>query len=193
MRHAKHRYKLGRKKEHREALMANLASALFIHGRIQTTLTKAKALRPFAEKLITRAKRGAASGDRVEWLHHYRLLISKLRNESAAKQLLEVRVSEFLQRNGGYTRIYKLLPRKGDASPMGIIELIPASDAGYEKRKARPGVSRAVSEAPGSSATVFDAETDQVVAAGEVADEPVGEDAVAESPAVAGEATERAS
>jgi len=114
MRHCKHRYQLGVKKEHRIALMANLAAALFIHNRIQTTLPKAKALRPFAEKVITLAKKAAQTDDKAKKLHYFRLALSKVRNEEAVAVLFTKRAQEFLNRNGGYTRIYKLaIPRIG--------------------------------------------------------------------------------
>ncbi len=138
MRHGKHRYSLGCKKEHREALMANLASALFKHGRINTTLTKAKALRPFAEKIITLSVKAYKSTDAAVKLHYRRLAISRIRNEEAVKELFDVKSSEFIKRNGGYTRIYKLVPRIGDAAKMAIIELVYADDKGYSKsRKGR--------------------------------------------------------
>ena len=75
MRHRKHRHQLGVKKEHRISLMANLAVALFVHGRIQTTLAKAKALRPFAEKLITLAKKAAQTEDNARKLHYRHLIL----------------------------------------------------------------------------------------------------------------------
>lgn len=134
MRHCKHRYQLGVKKEHRVALMANLAAALFIHNRIQTTLPKAKALRPFAEKVITLAKKAAQTDDKAKKLHYFRLALSKVRNEEAVAVLFTKRAQEFLNRNGGYTRIYKLaIPRIGDGAEMALIELIAANDEGYKK------------------------------------------------------------
>lgn len=135
MRHCKHKYTLGRKKEHREALLANLASALFVHGRIETTLIKAKALRPFAEKIITMAKKASANSDAAIKLHYRRLAISRIKNVDAVFALFDSKVSEFMNRNGGYTRIYKLVKRPSDASDMAIIELISADDVGYSKSK----------------------------------------------------------
>lgn len=134
MRHCKHRHQLGVKKEHRIALLANLAAALFIHNRIQTTLPKAKALRPFAEKVITLAKKAAQTDDKAKKLHYFRLALSKVRNEEAVAVLFTKRAQEFLNRNGGYTRIYKLaIPRIGDGAEMALIELIAANDEGYKK------------------------------------------------------------
>jgi large subunit ribosomal protein L17 len=127
MRHLKHRHELGVKKAHRPALMANLAIALIKEGRIKTTLAKAKALRPFIEKLITLAKRGTLA-DR-------RLASSRIRSKEAVQILFNEKVSEFKDRPGGYTRIYKLGNRIGDAAEMALIELIPAADEGYGKKK----------------------------------------------------------
>lgn len=127
MRHLKHRHELGVKKAHRPALMANLAIALIKEGRIKTTLAKAKALRPFIEKLITLAKRGSLA-DR-------RLASSRIRSKEAVQILFNDKVSEFKDRPGGYTRIYKLGNRIGDAAEMALIELIPAADEGYGKKK----------------------------------------------------------
>jgi large subunit ribosomal protein L17 len=137
MRHGKHRYSLGRTKEHREALMANLASALFKHGKIETTLAKAKALRPFAEKIITMAKKAHLSSDAAQKLHYRRLAISRVKDEEAVAILFNERAVEFAKRNGGYARIYKLVQRVGDAAKMAIIELISAADVGYSKSKKR--------------------------------------------------------
>jgi large subunit ribosomal protein L17 len=137
MRHGKHNYILGVKKEHRQALIGNLATALIVHGKIKTTLAKAKALRPFVEKIITLAKKAHQVEVMEQKLHFRRLAISRIRNIGAVKLLFDDKVSEFLKRKGGYTRIYKLIPRQGDASKMAIIELIAASDTGYKKSRRR--------------------------------------------------------
>ena len=130
MRHQKHSNQLGVKKEHRIAMMANLASALIREGRIQTTLTKAKALRPFAERLVTLAKKGGLS--------NRRLALSRVRDNDAVALLFNERVAEFANRNGGYTRIYKLgAQRRGDAAEMALIEWVSADDQGYGKTKRR--------------------------------------------------------
>ncbi len=127
MRHLKHRHQLGVKKAHRLALMANLGCALIVEGRIKTTLAKAKALRPFVEKLITLAKSGI--------LNDRRIAFSRLRNKEAVQILFNEKSSEFKDRQGGYTRIYKIGRRTGDAAEMALIELIPAADEGYPKRR----------------------------------------------------------
>jgi len=127
MRHRKHSNQLGVKKEHREALLANLSTALLTHGRIKTTLKKAKALRPFVEKVITLAKNGS--------LHSRRIAISRVRDTDAVHGLFDDKVEQFRDREGGYTRIYKLGTRRGDAAEMALIELIDADDEGYEKKR----------------------------------------------------------
>lgn len=137
MRHLKHRHQLGVKKEHRQAIMASLSAALFRHDRIQTTLGYAKALRPFAEKVITLAKKAAATEDTAKKLHFRRLALARVRDESAVHFLFADKVQKFFKRNGGYTRIYKLVPRVGDAANMAIIELIEADDEGYKKAPAK--------------------------------------------------------
>ncbi len=142
MRHQKHRHQLGVKKEHREAIMAAMATALFSHQRIQTTLARAKALRPFAERLITLAKKASQATDGAQKLHYRRQAAARLRNPAAVQALFDERASEFLNRSGGYTRIYKLHPRQTDASPMALIELIPASDEGYKKSKRGKGTAK---------------------------------------------------
>ncbi len=149
MRHKKHRQSLGVKKEHRSALLANLASSLIKKGRVQTTVTKAKALRPFVERVITMAKKGD--------LHRRRLALSRLRDKEAVSVLFGERVTEFTKRNGGYTRIYKLgLPRIGDAADMAIIEFVGAGDTGYKKGRSR---ARSRSRQPAAEAAPAAAET----------------------------------
>ena len=129
MRHCKHRHQLGVKKEHRIALLANLAAALFVHNRIKTTLPKAKALRPFAEKVITLAKKAAQTDDRAKKLHFYRLALAKVRSEEAVAILFTKRAQEFI----------------GDGAEMALIELIAANDEGYKKapKKAAPKAKKA--------------------------------------------------
>ncbi len=162
MRHRKHNQQLGVKKEHRKGLLANLASALLEHGRIETTLAKAKALRPFAERVITLAKRAQkASPERALYLR--RLAISRVRNKGAVHVLFEERVAEFVDRKGGYIRIYKLGGRIGDGAEMAIVELIDAADEGYRNSRRK----RKKSD---------DKSTEQEHAPAEVEEEPVSDD-----------------
>jgi large subunit ribosomal protein L17 len=116
MRHAKSGKKLGRDASHRRALYANLAGSLITHGRIETTEAKAKAVRPYAEKLITLGKRGD--------LHARRLAMAELRSNDVVHKLFSDVAPRFAERPGGYTRIVKLGPRQGDAADMALLELV---------------------------------------------------------------------
>jgi len=153
MRHLNHRQSLGVTREHRAAMLSNLAAALVRRGRIETTLTKARALRPFVEKLITKAKRAAAAAEKKDAIHLRRVALRKLRDEDALTQLFNEKVSQFAKRPGGYTRIYKLAPRRvGDAAEMALIEFVGADDTGYKKRGKRGAAKK--SEAPEAAAPV---------------------------------------
>ena len=106
-------------------MLSNMAASLIEHGRIQTTLTKAKALRPFIEKVITKAKQAAAKTEKKDAIHLRRLALADVRNEDAITKLFNETYKEFANRSGGYTRIYKLAKvRQGDASPMAVISLL---------------------------------------------------------------------
>lgn len=136
MRHSKHKHLLGVKSAHRLSLMANMCCALIENGRIRTTLAKAKALRPSIEKIITLAKKAHLSEDAAKKVHYRRLAIARLRNKKSVQKLFDELAENFVNRTGGYTRIYKLaIPRLGDAADMAIIEFVKASDKGYGKRK----------------------------------------------------------
>jgi len=125
MRHRKHNHQLGVKSAHRTSLVANLSCSLIEHGRIKTTLAKARALRPSIEKVVTLAKKAHASSDPAKKVHYRRLAIARLRNKTAVSKLFDELVVQFLERSGGYTRIYKLaLPRLGDAADMALIEFV---------------------------------------------------------------------
>ncbi len=137
MRHNKHHASLGVTREHRRAMLSNLAASLIEHGRIQTTLTKAKALRPFVEKVITKAKQAAAKTDKKDALHLRRLALADVRNEDAITKLFNETHKEFTNRPGGYTRIYKLGARLSDAAELALIEFVKADDPGYKKSKGR--------------------------------------------------------
>jgi len=116
MRHRKHHGSLGLPTGHRRALLANMATALLTHGRIETTEAKARAVRPYVEKLITLAKRGD--------LHARRQALSKLRYRPIVDHLFGDVASACSDRAGGYTRMVKTGFRAGDAAPMAIIELV---------------------------------------------------------------------
>jgi large subunit ribosomal protein L17 len=119
-------------------MLSNLAAALITHGRIQTTLTKARVLRPFIEKIITKAKHAAAKTEKKDAVHLRRLALKDLRDESAITALFNEKYKEFANRTGGYTRIYKLGPQRlGDAAEMALIEFVKADDPGYKKSKGK--------------------------------------------------------
>lgn len=101
---------------HERLMLANMATSLFQHGRIVTTLPKAKRLRPLAERLITFAKRGD--------LHSRRRMLRVIRNKSVVHMLFTQIAEQMKQREGGYTRIVKMAPRRGDTAPQAIIELV---------------------------------------------------------------------
>ena len=135
MRHRKRTIKLGRTAEHRNALLANQACSLIEHGRIKTTLAKAKAVRPLAEKMVTLAKRGG--------LHARRRALAMLHNNStrtvkAVGKLFSEIAPRSASRNGGYTRVVKLGPRPSDSAQMAFIEwvdLIAAEPSAPEPEK----------------------------------------------------------
>src|ERR1700691_2539649 len=144
MRHQKHRASLGVTREHRESMLSNLAAALITHGRIQTTLSKARALRPFIEKAITKAKHAAGKSEKKDAVHLRRLVLRDIRDEDAVTLLFNEKYKEFTARAGGYTRIYKLGPQRlGDAAEMALIEFVKADDEGYKKAKGRKPASKA--------------------------------------------------
>ena len=116
MRHRVFGRKLNRDTARRKALLRGLATELFRYGKIQTTEAKAKTLKPYAEKLITLAKRGD--------LHARRQAAKNLYDPAILQKLFEEIASEYQDRTGGYTRIYKLGPRKGDGAPMALVELV---------------------------------------------------------------------
>ena len=122
MRHRRAGKKLGRDSAHRKALYSNLAGALIEHGRIKIIEAKAKAVKPFAEQMITLGKRGD--------LHARRLALAELRSQDVVHQLFADVAPRFADRPGGYTRIVKLGPRYGDAAEMVYLELVDYEPAG---------------------------------------------------------------
>lgn len=144
MRHNKHRAGLGVTKKHRSAMLSNMAASLIEHGKIQTTLVKAKALRPFIEKVITKAKKASVATEKKDALHLRRMALKDVRNETAIATLFNEKVKEFANRPGGYTRIYKLgTLGRNDAAEMAQIEFIKADDPGYKKAKKQPAAAKA--------------------------------------------------
>ncbi|MUL64063.1 50S ribosomal protein L17 [Mycobacterium sp. CBMA 234] len=167
--------RLGGSSSHQAALLANLATSLFEHGRIKTTDAKARALRPYAEKLITHAKKGA--------LHNRREVMKKIRDKDVVHTLFAEIAPHFADRDGGYTRIIKVENRKGDNAPMAVIELVRektvVSEADRARRAAAAQAKAAEAEAP--------AEEETSVAEVEAADEGIADAQTAE---VEAEATE---
>ena len=131
MRHRNALNRLSRPSGHRRALMRNLASSLFLHGKIRTTHAKAKALRPFAERLVTLARRGDQ--------HARRLAFARLGDKAAVKLLFDEIGPRNANRPGGYTRITKIGNRSasGDAAPMAVIEMVGAAAGEAAKGKAK--------------------------------------------------------
>ncbi|MBL6843963.1 MAG: 50S ribosomal protein L17 [Verrucomicrobiae bacterium] len=121
MRHLKRNAKLGRKGAHRNAMLANMVCSLIKNKRVTTTLAKAKAVRPVAEKMVTLGKKGS--------IHHRRLAASRLHQEDAVQILFNEIAPGHQDRPGGYTRIIKLHERRGDAAQMAMIEFVESSSA----------------------------------------------------------------
>ena len=125
MRHNVGYRKLGRVTEHRIALLRNQAMALLRHEKIETTMPKAKELRPFVERLITIAKRGVAAGDaNGQALHARRMVIAELPDQAVVRKLFDTLAPRFAERPGGYTRILRVGFRRGDSAEVAHIELV---------------------------------------------------------------------
>ena len=125
MRHQKKTIKLGRTAEHRKALLANQVCSLIEHQRIKTTLAKAKAVRPLAERMVTLGKNGS--------IHARRTALATLRQKNAVKKLFDDIAPRSAERNGGYTRIVKLGQRKSDSASMAFIEWVDMAEVVEEK------------------------------------------------------------
>ncbi len=184
---------LGGSSSHQKAMLANLATSLFEHGRIKTTEPKARALRPYAEKLITHAKKGT--------LHNRREVLKKIRDKDVVHTLFAEIGPFFADRNGGYTRIIKVEARKGDNAPMAVIELVRektvTSEANRARRvagaqstakKAAPVAAAAAPQAAVEPEAAVGPETENAAPESENAD-PEAEEVVAED-ATEAEATE---
>lgn len=136
--------RLGGSSSHQKAILANLATSLFEHGRIKTTEPKARALRPYAEKLITHAKKGT--------LHNRREVMKKIRDKDIVHVLFAEIGPFFADRDGGYTRIIKVEARKGDNAPMAVIELVREKTATSEANRARRAAAAKAKAAPAEEA-----------------------------------------
>jgi large subunit ribosomal protein L17 len=136
--------RLGGSSSHQKAILANLATSLFEHGRIKTTEPKARALRPYAEKLITHAKKGT--------LHNRREVMKKIRDKDVVHALFAEIGPFFADREGGYTRIIKVEARKGDNAPMAVIELVREKTVTSEANRAKRAAGNAAKAAPAAAA-----------------------------------------
>jgi len=145
--------RLGGSPAHERLMLANLATSLFQHGRITTTHAKAKKLRPFAERLITKAKVGD--------LHNRRMIMKVIRDQEVVHNLVTRIGPDFADRKGGYTRILKTIPRKGDNAPMAIIELVAEKTVTSEAEAARKTkfASDKKATAPAADESTVDEET----------------------------------
>ncbi|GAA4201199.1 50S ribosomal protein L17 [Actinocatenispora rupis] len=152
--------RLGGSPAHERLMLANLATSLFKHGKITTTEAKAKRVRPLAERMVTFAKRGD--------LHARRQVATVVRDKDVAYQLFAEIAPRFTNRPGGYTRIVKVGPRKGDNAPMAVIELVEElAEAPAPKRSARPAAAKTETaaalapEEPAAEAAVEDTDADE--------------------------------
>src|ERR1700759_4712009 len=162
--------RLGGSSSHQKAILANLATALFEHGRIKTTETKARALRPYAEKLITHAKKGAR--------HNRREVLKKIRDKDVVHALFEEIGPFFADREGGYTRIIKVEARKGDNAPMAVIELVREKTVTSEADRARRVKASKKAETPVAAAPAEEPKAEEAAAEEVEAEEPTTEEAV---------------
>jgi large subunit ribosomal protein L17 len=171
--------RLGGSPSHQRLIVANLATQLFEHGRITTTEAKARVLRPVAEKLITKAKRGD--------LHNRREVLKTVRDKSVVHELFTEIAPRFAERPGGYTRITKIGPRKGDNAPMAVIELVteayePKTEGSTAKKSA---AKKSAKKAPAKKAAAEETAAEETAAEAPVEEATVEEttDEAAEAPA----------
>ena len=166
--------RLGGSSAHQRHILANLATALFEHGKITTTEAKARRLRPYAERLITFAKRGD--------LHARREVLTVVTDRGVVHTLFSEIGPRFATREGGYTRITKIGPRKGDNAPLAVIELVEeeATAAPSRRRRPRRPAVPARTSRPKADAPAADAEAGDSAAAAEVAEDTAAEDTAAE-------------
>jgi large subunit ribosomal protein L17 len=167
--------RLGGSAAHQRLILANLASQLFEHGRILTTEAKAKRLRPLAEKLITKAKRGD--------IHSRRLVLTTVRDKGVVHTLFTEIAPSLADREGGYTRITKVGPRKGDNAPMALIELVRESVEESRKANAKSVAPAKKSPAKKAAAKSAPAASAAAAAAPAAADTPAESESAEASPA----------
>ena len=178
--------RLGGSPAHQRLMLSNLATALFEHGRITTTEARARVLRPVAEKLITKAKK--AELGTVESLHHRREVLKTIRDKSVVHTLFTEIGPSFAERPGGYTRITKIGPRKGDNAPMAVIELVTEA---YSPKAPSTKKTEAAASAPAAAETEVE-ETEATTAAEEHEAAAEAHEAAAEEHEAAAEEREAA-
>ncbi|MEP6603253.1 MAG: 50S ribosomal protein L17 [Spartobacteria bacterium] len=159
MRHQKKTVKLGRKSEHRNALLANQVCSLIEHERIKTTLAKAKAVRPLAERMVTLGKNGS--------LHARRTAMAVLRQKKAVKKLFDSIAPRSTDRNGGYTRIVKLGQRKSDSAHVAFLEWVDAAPVTEEKPTDEKPTKAKKETAPATATVETETKTEKVPASAE--------------------------
>ena len=164
--------RLGGSPAHQKAILNNLATQLFEHGRITTTEAKARMLRPVAERLITKAKKGD--------LHNRRLVLRTVKDKGVVHALFTEIAPQFAERPGGYTRITKIGPRKGDNAPMAVIELV---NEPYAPKASNAKKSTATKSAPAAPAAEAPAEDTTEPTESEATADTAAEDALVETPA----------
>jgi large subunit ribosomal protein L17 len=180
--------RLGGSAAHQKLILANLATSLFEHGRITTTEAKARVLRPVAERLITKAKKGD--------LHNRRQVLATIRNKGVVHELFEENAPRYAERPGGYTRITKIGPRKGDNAPMAVIELVtesytPSAPSGSRSQATSAPTAPAATEAEPEAAPGVE-NPDEEAAVEDAPAEESAEEAVEESDTAADVTTEDA-
>ena len=169
--------RLGGSPSHQRHILSNLATQLFEHGRITTTEAKARTLRPLAERLITKAKKGD--------LHNRRVVLKTVRDKSVVHTLFTEIAPQMAERPGGYTRITKIGPRKGDNAPMAVIELVteaysPKPKTAKASRTEQAPAARAAEEAPVEETQAEDTPAEETPADETAAEENQAEDSPAE-------------
>jgi large subunit ribosomal protein L17 len=170
--------RLGSGPKHQRLMLSGLALSLFEHERVKTTEAKAKALKPYAERLITKAKAGG--------VHERRQVLALIEDRSVVHKLFADIAPRFTARNGGYTRILKLGPRNGDGAPMALIELVEGAmattvseETGTRRRLRRSSASTCTRTRPGRRRTAPD--TDETTAAAEADETGSTEESISES------------
>lgn len=178
--------RLGGSSSHQKAILANLATSLFEHGRIKTTEPKARALRPYAEKLITHAKKGT--------LHNRREVMKKIRDKDVVHTLFAEIGPFFADRNGGYTRIIKVEARKGDNAPMAVIELVREKTVTSEATRAAKSAAKKAAPVAAAAApqAAVESEDEDSIEAVEAEDAGIADAQTAADEALAEEPTEEA-